>query len=279
MYKAKKHGIILLFLLANSLLFAQLKFADSKTINEFLRTKTYIVLEDIMFSDFNTAINEAAKKHWKITPYEIINLKKYEQLSKSPKHSFLIVSIGEITGLKTSFSFNLLNLLMGHPSGNINKMKEIIIIPLSYYSEEGDEEEYAYKLSGILNAFQYYVLNHTNEDWKKWINENKKDLKNKELWLTKNDISSSIHTTEEIQNLYPYALKIVSEKEIEEAIDKKLPQVAFVHKVGKDINQHAYCLKTIIACSDGKVLYLSYDKITKQEPAGMLIKDFKTLID
>ncbi|NLJ81542.1 MAG: hypothetical protein GX330_00245, partial [Bacteroidales bacterium] len=97
MYKAKKHGIILLFLLANSLLFAQLKFADSKTINEFLRTKTYIVLEDVMFSDFNTAINKAAKKHWKITPYEIINLKKYEQLNKNPKYSFLIVSIGEIT--------------------------------------------------------------------------------------------------------------------------------------------------------------------------------------
>jgi hypothetical protein len=278
----KKHIVlILLFVIANTFVLAQIKFADSKTINEFMKTKTYIVLEDVMFSDFNSEIETAAAKHWKITKYEIIDVTTFEKISKNTGNSFLIVTIGEVTGLPTTFSFNLLNLVMGHSSGDINKMKEIIIVPLSYYSEEGDDEEsYAYKLGGILDAFQYYILNQPGDDWKAWVKENKKDLKDKELWLTASDLAPEmLYSSEPIKSIYPYTVKIVTEKEIQQAIEKKLPHVAFVHKIGTQANMNAYCMKLIIACVDGKLLYLNYDKITKNEAVGMLQKDFKALAE
>lgn len=278
----KKHIVlILLFVITNTSVLAQIKFADSKTINEFMRTKTYIVLEDVMFSDFNNEIEAVAAKHWKITKYEVIDVTTFEKISKNTGNSFLIVSIGEVTGLPTTFSFNLLNLVMGHSSGDINKMKEIIIVPLSYYSEDGEEaESYAYKLGGILDAFQYYILNQPGDDWKAWVNENKKDLKDKELWLTASDLAPEmLYSSEPIESIYPYTVKIVTEKEIQQAIEKKLPHVAFVHKIGTQANMNAYCMKLIIACDNGKLLYLNYDKITKNEAAGMLQKDFKALAE
>ena len=261
-------------------LFAQLKFADAKTVNDFLKTKTYIVLEDVVFSDFNNVINEVAAKHWKITKYEIIDVATFEKINKNPNNSFLIVTIGEVTGLPSSMSFNLLNLVMGNASGDINKMKEIIIVPLSYYSEDSeDEDSYAYKLGGILDAFQYFVLNQPGDDWKAWVKESKKDLKDKELWLTASDLSSNAKTLEQIKSVYPYPVKIATKEAIQEAIDKKMSNVAFVHKIGDDKNINAYCMKIIISCADGKLLYLNYDKITKNEPAGMLLKDFKALVE
>jgi len=273
----KKYYVLFFFIFTvNTTVFSQFKFADADLINQFLKTKTYIVLEDVLFSDFNTAIREVAEKHWKITPYEIIDVATFEKLSKKSELSFLIVSIGEVTGLASSFSFNLLNLIMGHPSGDINKMKEIIIVPLSYYSEDDEEENYAYKLGGILNAFQYYILNYPGENWKKWINENKKELKNKELWLTSSDLVPHL-TIEQIEEIYPYKVKIVSEKDIKNAVDEKLTHIAFMHKVGNNI--HPYAMKLIISCADGKLLSFHYHKITKNEPTGMSIKDFKLLIE
>ncbi|MFA7401893.1 MAG: hypothetical protein GX612_09485 [Bacteroidales bacterium] len=257
----------------NISVFAQLKFADKETLASFLKTKTYIVLEDAMYSDFNNAIKGAAEKHWKITEYEIIDLESFEKLSKNPKLSFLIVSIGEATGIPGSFS--LLNLIMGDASGDINKMKEIIIAPLSYYSEESDEEPYAYKLGGLLEAFQAYVRCNPGDDWKLWVNENKKELKNKELWVVSNDLSADAGDLKKIGSVYPYPIKIVSQETIRDAIDKKISNVAFVHKVGVKVKD--YCMKMIISCSDGKLLYINYHKISDANNAGLLIKDFEAL--
>lgn len=264
-----------ILLTVNISMFAQLKFADKETLSAFLKTKTYIVLEDAMYSDFNNGIEQAAEKHWKITEYEIIDLASFEKLSKNPKLSFLIVTIGEATGIPGSFS--LLNLIMGDASGDVNKMKEIIIAPLSYYSEDSDEEPYAYKLGGLLEAFQAYVRCNPGDDWKMWVNENKKELKNKELWVVSNDLSVEAGDLKKIGSVYPYTVKIVSENEIRDAIDKKLPNVAFVHKVG--VKAKDYCMKMIISCSDGKLLYINYHKIIDKSNAGLLLKDFKALTE
>ncbi len=273
----KYYLLFILIFTVNITVVSQLKFADNNAITQFLKTKTYIVLEDAIFSDFNTAIREIAAKHWKVTPYEIIDLATFEKINKKTNLSFLIVTIGEITGLNATFSFNLLNLIMGHPSGDINKQKEIIILPLSYYSEDDEEEDYDYKLGGILNAMQYYILNHSDRNWEEWVKENRKELKTKELWLTSSDLAPHLKTIEQIEKIYPYTVKIVETAAIEEAIDKKIPSVAFVHKVGD--NTKPYCMKLIISCADGKPLYFNYDKVTKNIPAGMSVKDFKTLIE
>jgi len=264
---------------------AQAKMPNSETLKAFKASKTYIVLEDAMFSDFNSNIKDAAQKHWKITPCEIISLSKFETLCTSPQASFLMVVIGEYTAIGISAKFNLLTLVMGHKSGNVNKMPEILSIPLSSYNPDGDEEDYGYKLGGIIEGFQYAIRNiltqatniNTIAAIKDISNNQSYEVKTKELWLTKNDLSNLVNTTDKIKSIYPHKVSITSEEAIKKAIDEKQDNVVFLHKVGNSETNNSICLKIIINCSDGKLLYGDYHNISTKEPNGFLPKDFKAL--
>jgi hypothetical protein len=263
---------------------AQIKTPNAETLKAFRASKTYIVLEDAMFSQFNTNIKEIAKRHWNITSYEIITLAEFEKLCKNSQASFLMVVIGEYTGFAKNASFNVLTLMMGHKSGDVNKMPEILSVPLSYYNPDGDEEEYGYKLGGIIKGVQYAVkniltqkTNITVANIKDIFNNYSSEVKTKELWLTKNDLSSSVNTIEKIKNIYPYKVTITSEEAIRQAIDEKRNDVVFLHKVGNSEIRNAMCFKFIINCSDGKLLYGDYHTISSKEPDGFLPKDFNAL--
>jgi hypothetical protein len=262
---------------------AQIKAPSAETLKAFTSSKTYIVLEDAMFSDFNANIKEAAQQHWKITPFEIISLEQFEKRCRTPQSSFLMVVMGEYTGgFVRNSTFNVLTLMMGHQSGDINKMPEILSIPLSYYVPDGDEEEYGYKLGGILEGVQYAVRNilprkTTVTNFKDIFSNYSYEVKTKELWVTKNDLSSSVNTIEKIKPIYPYKVVITSEQLIQQAIDEKKHNVAFLHKVGNATVRNATCLKLIINCADGKLLYGDYHSISTKEPDGLLPGDFKAL--
>jgi hypothetical protein len=263
---------------------SQIKTPNAETLKAFRSSKTYIVLEDVMFSEFNSTIKESAKLHWKITPYEIITLSQFENLCKNSQASFLMIVIGEYTGFVKNASFNVLTLMMGHKSGDVNKMPEILSVPLSYYNPDGDEEEYGYKLGGILEGFQYAVKNIlmqkttiTTATIKDIFNNYSHEVKTKELWLTKNDLSPLVNTQEKIKNNYPYKVLITSEEAIKQAIDEKRNDVVFLHKVGNPEIRNAVCFKFVINCSDGKLLYGDYHTVSTKEPNGFLPKDFKAL--
>jgi len=263
---------------------SQIKTPNAETLKAFRSSKTYIVLEDVMFSEFNSTIKESAKQHWKITPYEIITLSQFENLCKNSQASFLMIVIGEYTGFAKNASFNVLTLMMGHKSGDVNKMPEILSVPLSYSNPDGNEEEYGYKLGGILEGVQYAVKNIltqktaiTTATIKDIFNNYSHEVKTKELWLTKNDLSSLVNTQEKIKNNYPYKVSITSEEAIKQAIDEKRNDVVFLHKVGNPEIRNAVCFKFIINCSDGKLLYGDYHTVSAKEPDGFLPKDFKAL--
>ncbi len=261
---------------------AQIKTPNAETLKAFTSSKTYIVLEDVMFSDFNNNIKDAAQRHWKITPFEIISLSQFETLCKTPQASFLMVVIGEYTGIGKNPPFNVLTLMMGHKSGDVNKMPEILSIPLSYYSEEGDEDAIGYKLGGILEGIQYAVKNILTQKInittiKDIFNNYSSEVKTKELWLTKNDLSTLANTMDKIKGVYPYRVVITSEESIQQAIDEKKSNVVFLHLVGNSEVRNVICLKFIIGCSDGKLYYGDYHQISTKEPNGFLPKDFKAL--
>ncbi len=261
---------------------AQIKFPSVEILNAFKKSKTYIVLEDVMFSDFNSNIKEEAKKHWKITSCEVIPLSTFEKINKQENASFLMVVIGEYTGLPKNTIFNVLTLMMGHKSGDVNKMPEILSVPLSYYSEDGDEEDYGYKLGGILKGMQYAVENILSQkititNVKDILNTNKAEVKTKELWITKNDLSSSVNTIDKIKQHYPYKVAIKSEEEIQKAVDNNQNNVVIVHKVGNPAIKNSVCLKIILDCSDGKIYYGDFHSVSSKEPDGLLPKDFKAL--
>ena len=279
----KTKSLLIIIVLGISMnLFAQLNLPGAETLNAFKSSKTYIVLEDAMFSDFNSNIKEAAKKHWTITPYEVIPLSTFEKINKQANASFLMVVIGEYTGLPKNTIFNVLTLMMGHKSGDVNKMPEILSVPLSYYSEDGDEEDYGYKLGGVLTGMQYAINNLLTQkisltNIKDILNADKSEVKTKELWLTKNDLSSSVNTIEKIKQHYPHKVAIKSEEEIQKAIDSKQENVLIVHKVGNAEIKNSVCLKIILGCSDGKIYYGDFHSVSAKEPDGLLPKDFKAL--
>jgi len=272
--------IILTSLITN--LSAQINMPSAETLKAFKSSKTYIVLEDVMFSDFNSNIKNEATKHWKATPFEVISLSEFEKISKNTKSSFLMVVIGEYTGLPKNTIFNVLTLMMGHSSGDVNKMPEILSIPLSYYSEDGDEEDYGYKLGGILKGMQYAIDNLLNQkitisNAKDILNANKVEVKEKELWITANDLSASVNTLEKIKQYYPYKVAIKLEEEIQQAIDNNQVNVIVVHKVGNSEIKNSICLKIIFDCSSGKIYYGNFHSITSKEPDGLLPKDFQEI--
>jgi len=263
---------------------AQIKTPNAETLKAFRASKTYIVMEDAMFSEFNCNIKDAAQRHWKITSYEIITLAEFEKLCKNPQASFLMVVIGEYTGFAKNSAFNVLTLMMGHRSGDVNKMPEILSVPLSYYNSDDDEDEYGYKLGGIMQGMQYAVKNILTQKTnisvagiKEIFNNHSSEVKTKELWLTKDDLSASVNTIEKIKNIYPYKVVITSEDSIRQAIEEKRNNVAFLHKVGDSKIRNAICFKFIINCSDGKLLYGDYHTISAKDPNGFLPKDFNAL--
>ena len=283
----KIKNILCIFLVMMSLengIQAQIKTPNAETLKAFRSSKTYIVLEDVMFSEFNSIIKDVARKHWNITSYEIISLADFEKLCKNPQASFLMIVIGEYTGFAKNSTFNVLTLMMGHRSGDVNKMPEILSVPLSYYDSDGDEDEYGYKLGGILKGIQFAVkniltqkTNITVSSIKDIFNNHSGEVKTKELWLTQNDLSSPVNTIEKIKNVYPHKVVITSEEAIQQAIDEKRNDVAFLHKVGSSEVRNALCFKFIINCSDGKLLYGDYHTISAKEPNGFLAKDFNAL--
>ncbi|MGD0343164.1 MAG: hypothetical protein ABSA76_15795, partial [Bacteroidales bacterium] len=66
----KKILFILSVLFLSVLVKAQAPFPSADEIKQFMASKTCVVVENDLFSVYNTYIKEAVKKYWNITPYE-----------------------------------------------------------------------------------------------------------------------------------------------------------------------------------------------------------------
>ncbi|MEI8202827.1 MAG: hypothetical protein WCH34_07435 [Bacteroidota bacterium] len=274
---------ILLFVLVSTLsnLHSQTQFANEQQLNAFLKTTTYVVLEETPFSLFNASIENVMKKHWTITPFKIITADEFTKTNRNPQNSFIYISLAQFSGNNSDNlnTFNILNLILGDKSGNINKMPDIGSVPLSY--EEVEDEAYAYKLGGLIMAMQYYVnykIQHPKESIQDLAKKNVGEIKTKELWLVAKELAPDMNTLDKIKKVYPYKVKLVSEEEIEKAIEEKNTNVVFLHKISPEEakkNSKAQCWIFIISASDGKPLYFDQHKIDNQHPDGLLSDDFK----
>ncbi len=273
--------ILILFLIFSStILKAQTQFANEAQLKSFPSTTTYVVMEDTQLSLFNNSITDLMKKLWTITPFKVISAQEFNKLNKSPQNSFIYISLAQLTKYGKADNdniYNILNLILGDKSGDINKMPDLGSIPLSY---EEDNEGYVYKLGGLLLAMQYYV-NYKIQNPKDKIEDLAKkyvaEVKSKELWLLATDMASEVNTLDKIKKVYPYQVKLVSEEEIEKAIDLKNPNVAILHKIGpaETSKNGGQCWKFIISLKEGKPLYFDQHKIDNSHPNGLLIEDFK----
>jgi hypothetical protein len=297
-------SFICVIIFINCGLSAQSKPATPAQIQQFKASTTYVVLEENPFSLFNATIKQSLELFWKITPYKIISAQDFEKFKTDPSKSFIYISFAEITKTKTSlfdsntglfdnvdqFRYNLLNLVLGDKSGNLNKMPDLASLPLSYVApisknedDEEDEIDYSYKIGGILRLMQFYVNwseKNPTKTFENLMNEYTSELSTLELWLTQDDLSAEANSIEKISKVYPYKTKIVTPAEIETAIKAGNSSVVFLHKIGpeKFKIKDAICFLTLINCGDGKPYFFGYHKVKDKSLDGILLNDFKKLI-
>jgi hypothetical protein len=250
-------------------------------INRFLKTKTFVVLEDNPLSEYNIVIQNVMQQEWKMTPYEFIKQSDFESKRTNPAYSFLCLLQVKFDKDKMSTKYNFLSLLLGAESFSYNQMPDMCSIPVSY-TGVGDVE-YSYK----LGIFLRFIQNHVNmliqdpslakANILKHYNDNISELKGKTLYFLAEELSKDVNTIAKIKKVYPGKVKIVTTDEAQQAIADKL-DVVLLHKVGPaGSREKARCYKLLIGAADAKIYYFDYHMITEDEPDGFLAKDFKKL--
>lgn len=276
----KKLATLLLIVLFSKMGFTQVRSANEEEIKKFLRSKTLVVLDENEFSSFNAAMKIAMEKTWKITPYQFVSKEVFEKKRKSDRYSFIMLSEVALNEGMMIDNYNILNFALGCDKESLNQMPDLGSIPLSY--KGADEGNYLYKLEGFLNFMQYFVKQSKNGsmEMQNLYGLCLPDLKNKEIWITKDELISTLNTEEKINEIYPYSIKIKTKKEIQEAIENKNPKVAFTHTIAPsnpEENFFSNCWKFIISAKEGKVLYSEGHMIEKSMPGTFLKEDFSRI--
>ena len=275
-------GLLVGLFLMSTAMNAREHLPTKEDYDAFLKSKTLVVMDPNPMSDFNFKIKEVMKNVWTVTEYEFITDQEFEEKRNDPSYSFLVSTIVTFDADKTKARYNFLSLLLGEADKDVKELPDLCSLPLSYLRVEDDS--YAY----MMDAFVRFIQDHVNLMHKqpklikanvfKHYNKNVQSLKNKTLLLVKEDLPKTHNTQQKIQKYYPYDLKIVSQEEVMEAIERKDPNVVFMHKVGPEGTKYrARCYKILIGAADSKFYYFDYHMVSKKNPDGLLQRDLKKM--
>ena len=253
-------------------------------LNQFLNSKLYVVLESNPIAEYNFKIQDAVKKAWTLTDYEFISLDQFQEMYNDPTKSFLMMTQVVFQNDKTKVRYNFLHIFIGKEGlDNFEDLPDIAAIPLSY--TEVDEEFWVYKMESLVRFLQTHIQNmRDNPDMIKknifeYYNMFTKDIKQKTLYLVKDEVAPDMDTEAKIKKVYPYKVKFVTREEVEEAITNRDPEVVYLHKVGpQGTRLRARCYKIIIGAKDANFYYFDYHWVEKGKNFdGFLEDDFKKL--
>ena len=262
--------------------FADRYVARPEDIQTFLKTTTYVVLEDNPMAEYNFKIKKAVENSWDITPYEFITATVFEEMRSDISKSFLVKLQVKFSGDRLEATYNFLSVVLGAGVQNHTDMPDICSVPLSYSSVH--EDSYTYKLESLIRFAQNHIrllekdpslissniFNH--------YNKNRKETREKELWLLEKDVDKSVRGLAAIRKVYPHTVRLVTPDDIEQAIEEKNENVVYLHKVGPEGTRlQARCYKILIGAGDDQFYYFDYHMINKKRGDGFLAKDFKKI--
>lgn len=260
----------------------QSAFPTARDAEKLMNTKTLVVLEDNMFSSFNSYIKTAVNEFWNITEFEFVSAKDFNEKRRDEQYSFLVPIQTSFEKDKSNAQWVFLNLLLGAKTKAIAGMPEFCSIPLYIIGEE--EEEYGYYLPLIIRFVQKRVAQISeNPDIEaleqlKYYNKNIPMLENKTIMVLKNDLSPEVNTMQKIAEYYPYKVKIVSGNEIEQVIKEKTENIVVLHSVGPGVSENeGRCYKMLFGADDARMYFYNYHTINSKRPDGLLPRDFKRL--
>ena len=262
--------------------FSQITFPTPQDAGKLMNTKTLVVLEDNMFSSFNSHIKAVVNEFWNITEFEFISAKEFNEKRRDEQYSFLVPIQTSFQKDKANTQWVFLNLLLGAKTKAIAGMPEFCSIPLYVISEA--EEEHGYYLPLIIQFIQNRVAQiKDNPDVESlenltYYNINIPMLENKTIYVKENDLSPEINTIEKIAEHYPYKVKIVSGDEVEQAIKGKFENIVVLHSVGPGASEDVgRCYKMLLGVDDSRMYFYNYHTINPKRPVGLLSRDLKRL--
>jgi len=251
-------------------------------LQQFFKSTTYVVMDDNQLSDYNIKVQDAVKKYWTITPTQFITQDEFQKKRMDSKNSFLILSDVVFTKDFLQAKYSFFSLLLGGRYQVIDEMPVLGAVPISY--SEAPQESSMYKLGAILKFLQAHILRLKSnpelvkEDLYKIYNNDQQTIKDKTLYLVKEEMSKDLNTEAKIKAIYPDNFKFVTREELEEAIDKNEEGIVFLHKVGPEgTKKKARCYILIIG-TDSKLYYFDWHMINDKNPDSMLDDDFKKIL-
>lgn len=279
----KKIILVIVSIFISNIFFAQQMLPTSKQVKTFLESRTYVVQDNNIFGTYNSAIEEAAKKHWRITKHFILSKNEFQQKKHVTTASMIVLTDTQFEGQSNLGVFTSLSLVLGKSGGNINTMPDIITFPLAY--SDVDYDRYYYKLGLALEFMQKHIEwlqeNPDVED-KALLNNYKKSnksTKDKTLYLLKREMAEKVNTLEKISEFYSGKVKFVSQEEIEKAIDTKNKDILVLHLVAPtNAIRGNVVTKMILSAADASMYYFDYHRIKgKRMPNKFLKSDFEKL--
>jgi hypothetical protein len=281
----KINRVILLLIIAFSLTNIKLSAQDFMTvpsaneIRRFKTSKTYLVLENQLISEFNIEMQEAMEKHWYLTEFDVINAPEFNDMAKDKTNSFIYLNPVTLEKDKTETAYLYCFLSLGHPSGKTNQMPDLIGVPLA--TKETEAENYSYKYGLILKFMQTYIetleklSNPSSKSILDYFTSQNINLQDYELLVKPENVENSIRNESDFSSVYPYPFKFTDEKEISSAIAENRKNTLVLHLIKAGENR--YCLKLIADAETGNLLYYDYHKTSKKTASVLLEKDLKNL--
>jgi hypothetical protein len=273
---------VLLLLMSVLSLNGQAPFPKKDEINQFMVSKTCVVLESRRQSVYNACIKKAVETYWNITPYEFIDSTEFEKRQYDPDYSFILLTQTNYDKDKAQTVYNFLNLLQGKNVSKLGELPEICAIPLSFADD--DDFDYSYKLGAILFFMQQHAKmiyenpSLTGRKYLRYYNINMPKVKQKTILVKEEDLSPAIAEINKVKAIYPHKIEIVDEEAIIKAIQEKTPNTLILHRVGPGEDKNSgLCFKMLIGADDSDMYYYNEHKITKSNPNGLLPNDLKRM--
>jgi hypothetical protein len=274
-------GLLLLSQIAS--IFGQKAVAPHQKIAQFYKTTTCIVFDSDIFNTYNSAIEEAVKHTWGITPYKFISMDQFKTMMHNPKYSFLVRTKVVPEKNKTGVAYTFLSLVLGERDKNFDELTEICSFPLSYYNT--DYDKYDYKMGALLLFIQNHInITYNNPDLTSrnilsFYNRNIKKIGDKTIYFTADNLAKNVNTPDKIKKYYSGRVKIVKPEVIRNLINTKDRNAIILHIVSPpgDNSKLGKCYKMLIGAGDGLLYYYNWHKVSKKKPGKFLKQDFTKL--
>ncbi len=276
----------ILLIISNNILAQNIKIpvGSNTDVKKFYSTTTYIVLKNEFMSDYNDAIEEAAKAFWTITPYKVIKASEFEKYRHDADKSFLMINKVWFEEDKTNTMFDFLILSLGGKYKTVNDMPTLCAIPLCYSSENGNEENYVYKLGAMIKHCQTHVNicrdnpNLTKENMASYYLKNSGSMANKKLYLLKSEVSNELHNPSNFKEVYPYNFEFTNKDEIKNLITENNDKAVISHIINPlSGSSLSFCVKIFIDTKNGFIYYYDTERLKKNADGYILPNDLKKL--